>query len=79
MMSCVRFIDWNNFAEAIPAFLMIIILPLTFSVADGIAVGFIAHAVVRIAQGNQGPGLKSSLLLAAISIAYFVLITLEAR
>jgi adenine/guanine/hypoxanthine permease len=77
MMSCVRLIDWNDLAEAIPAFLVIAIMPLTFSVADGIAAGFVAHAVVKVAQGKQ-QGMRSSLILAAISVAYFTLITLQA-
>jgi len=51
-------------------------MPLTFSVADGMAAGFITHAVVKIAQGNQ-QGMRSSLVLAAISVAYFALITIQ--
>ncbi|MBD3884244.1 NCS2 family permease [Phormidium tenue FACHB-886] len=77
MMSCVRFIDWNDLAEAIPAFLVILIMPLTFSVADGMAAGLITHAVVKVAQRNQ-QGMRSSLILAAISVAYFTLITMQA-
>ncbi len=77
MMSCVRFIDWNNLSEAIPAFLVILIMPLTFSVADGMAVGFIAHFVVILAQKNQRVK-RSTVFLAAISVAYFTLITQQA-
>lgn len=76
MMSCVRFINWNDLTEAIPAFLVILILPLTFSIADGMAIGFIAHAVVKVAQRNQ-KGVRLSLVLAGISVAYFILITLQ--
>jgi adenine/guanine/hypoxanthine permease len=75
MMSRVRFIDWNDLAEAIPAFLVILLMPLTFSVADGMAAGFIAHAVVKVAQSKRQE-LRSSLILAAISVAYFALITM---
>ncbi|WP_206603102.1 NCS2 family permease [Leptolyngbya ohadii] len=74
MMSCVRFIDWNDLTEAIPAFLVILVMPLTFSVADGVAVGFVAHAAVNIGQGNKQRKLHSSLALAAISVAYFLLV-----
>ncbi len=77
MMSCVRFIDWNNLAEAIPAFLVILIMPLTFSVADGIAAGFIADAVVKTAQNNGQRVPRSSLILAGIAMAYFTLIALQ--
>jgi adenine/guanine/hypoxanthine permease len=76
MMGSVRFIDWNNLGEAIPAFLVISIMPLTFSVAHGMAAGFIAHAVVKVAQGSR-QGLRSSLFLAGIAMAYFILMTLQ--
>ncbi|MCU0567119.1 MAG: NCS2 family permease [Oculatellaceae cyanobacterium Prado106] len=77
MMSCVRFIDWNNLAEAVPAFLVILLMPLTFSVADGLAAGFIADAVIKVAlKGGQSVP-RSSLILAAISTAYFVLIAFQ--
>ncbi|MCU0550369.1 MAG: NCS2 family permease [Leptolyngbya sp. Prado105] len=77
MMSGVRLINWNDLAEAIPAFLVILITPLTFSIADGMAAGFIAHAVVTIAQKNR-QRMRSSLVLAGIAVAYFTLITVQA-
>lgn len=76
MMSCVRFIDWNDLAEAIPAFMVILIIPLTFSIAHGMAAGLISHAVVKVAQRNQ-QGVRSSLVLAVISVAYFALIAMQ--
>ncbi|MGG6264522.1 NCS2 family permease [Leptolyngbya sp. AN03gr2] len=76
MMSGVRSINWNDLAEAIPAFLVILITPLTFSIADGMAAGFIAHAVVVIAQRERRK-LLSSLVLAGISVAYFTLVTMQ--
>ncbi|MBD1845533.1 NCS2 family permease [Cyanobacteria bacterium FACHB-63] len=77
MMSGVRAIDWNNLAEAIPAFLVILVMPLTFSVADGMAVGFIADAAIKMTQGKKQPVSKSSLMLAGISVAYFLLIAFQ--
>jgi adenine/guanine/hypoxanthine permease len=76
MMSGARLINWTNLAEAIPAFLVILITPLTFSIADGMAAGFIAHAVVTVAQGKW-QGMRSSLVLAGIAVAYFMLITMQ--
>ena len=77
MMSGVRSIDWNNLAEAIPAFLVILMMPLTFSVADGMAVGFIADAAIKMTQGKKQPVSKSSLTLAGIAVAYFLLTALQ--
>jgi len=78
MMSSVRSIDWNNLAEAIPAFLVILVMPLTFSVADGMAIGFIADAAIKMTQGKKQPVSKSSLALAGIAVAYFLLTALQA-
>ena len=85
MMSGVRSIDWNNLAEAIPAFLVILIMPLTFSVADGMAVGFIADAAIKMTQGKEQPvsrppagnSKRASLTLAGIAVAYFLLTALQ--
>jgi adenine/guanine/hypoxanthine permease len=41
------------------------------------AAGFIAHAVVTVAQGNR-QGMRSSLVMAGIAVAYFTLITMQA-
>jgi adenine/guanine/hypoxanthine permease len=76
MMSGVRAIDWNNLAEAIPAFLVILMMPLTFSIADGMAVGFIADAAIKMTQGKKSVT-RSSLTLAGIAVAYFLLIALQ--
>ena len=77
MMSGVRAIDWNNLAEAIPAFLVILMMPLTFSIADGMAMGLIADAAIKLTQGKKQPVSKSSLTLAGIAVAYFLPIALQ--
>ena len=52
MMNNVRQIPWNDFSEAIPAFLTIILMPLTFSITEGIAFGFIAYTLLKTVQGK---------------------------
>jgi AGZA family xanthine/uracil permease-like MFS transporter len=52
MMESVRHIRWDDFTEALPAFLAIITMPLAFSITDGIAFGFIAYAVLKPATGR---------------------------
>jgi AGZA family xanthine/uracil permease-like MFS transporter len=52
MMESVRRILWDDFTEALPAFLAIIMMPLSFSITDGIAFGFIAYAVLKPATGR---------------------------
>jgi AGZA family xanthine/uracil permease-like MFS transporter len=53
MMPGVRSIVWDDPTEAIPAFLTIVIMPLTVSITDGIAFGMISYAVLKIATGRH--------------------------
>jgi AGZA family xanthine/uracil permease-like MFS transporter len=52
MISHVSEIDWENPLVAIPAFLTIATIPLTYSIANGLALGFIAYTVLRVARGK---------------------------
>jgi AGZA family xanthine/uracil permease-like MFS transporter len=52
MMRSVRSIDWDDATEALPAFLTIIVMPLTVSITDGIAFGFIAYAALKLVTGR---------------------------
>lgn len=45
-------INWNDMTEAAPAFLTSIMMPLTYSIADGIAVGFIAYTAMKLFTGR---------------------------
>jgi AGZA family xanthine/uracil permease-like MFS transporter len=52
MMKCVKFIDWDDLAEAIPAFLSIVIMPLTLSITEGISFGFISYVLLKLVSGK---------------------------
>lgn len=52
MMAGVRDIDWSKFYIALPAFLTIMVMPFTYSIANGIGVGFIAFSVMYVAAGK---------------------------
>ncbi|KQL38929.1 guanine permease [Bacillus sp. FJAT-25509] len=52
MMGSVRHIEWDNFEEAFPAFLVIITMPLTSSIATGIALGFITYPLLKVVKGK---------------------------
>ena len=52
MMSQVTNIDWNDIGIALPAFLTILFMPFTYSIADGICAGFIAFVFIRLVQGR---------------------------
>ncbi|MBM7647666.1 AGZA family xanthine/uracil permease-like MFS transporter [Bacillus ectoiniformans] len=52
MMGAVAHIDWNRLDEAFPAFLIILSMPLTSSIATGIALGFISYPLLKIVKGQ---------------------------
>ena len=49
MLGGMERLDWSDNTELLPALIMIIMIPLTFSIANGIAIGFIAYVVSKIA------------------------------
>ncbi|WP_338753444.1 NCS2 family permease [Bacillus sp. FJAT-52991] len=52
MMESVAKIDWQSLDEAFPAFLIILSMPLTSSIATGIALGFISYPLLKVVQGK---------------------------
>ncbi len=52
MLSQVVEIPWSNPVVAIPAFLTIMAIPLTFSIANGLAFGFVSYTVLKVARGQ---------------------------
>lgn len=52
MMSEVTHIDFSDFTEALPAFLTILLMPLTFSIAQGISFGFVSYTLIKLATGR---------------------------
>ena len=52
MIGQVRDIDFTKFSVALPAFLTMIVMPFTYSIANGIGVGFISWVVLHAASGG---------------------------
>ncbi|MDD3195639.1 MAG: NCS2 family permease [Paludibacter sp.] len=52
MLSPIRELDFNNFAETIPAFITIIAMPLTYSIAEGITLGVLSYVFINLIAGN---------------------------
>jgi len=77
MMRNVSKIDWNNYAESLPTLLIIAGIPLTFSIADGLALGFIAYPLVKLLSG-QGRDVKWLMyVMAVVLVAYFVAVRVQ--
>jgi AGZA family xanthine/uracil permease-like MFS transporter len=53
MMTQIKDIDWSDVTIALPAFLTIILMPFTYSIAVGIGAGFVTHVVLKVATGKS--------------------------
>jgi AGZA family xanthine/uracil permease-like MFS transporter len=52
MMGSISEIAWDEPLDAVPAFLTLVMIPLTFSIANGLAFGITAYAVLKLATGK---------------------------
>ncbi|WP_026691258.1 NCS2 family permease [Alteribacter aurantiacus] len=65
-------IDWKKFEIAVPAFLTVIAMPLTFSIATGIALGFIMYPITMVAKGRWKEVHPIMYVMFFVFIVYFV-------
>ncbi len=73
MMRGIGQINFYNFEEAAPAFLTILLMPLTYSIATGLAFGFISHVLIKLALGKFRDCDPFLLAAAGISLVSLVL------
>ncbi|MDY0169609.1 MAG: NCS2 family permease [Thermoguttaceae bacterium] len=78
MMRNVAKIDWSDYTEAMPSFLMVVGIPLTYSIGDGLALGFIAYPIIKLAGGRRREVKWLMLVMAAVLTAYFFFLRAEA-
>jgi AGZA family xanthine/uracil permease-like MFS transporter len=71
LMRQVKEIDFADFSIALPAFLTIVVMPFTYSIANGIGAGFISYVVLRAATGKAKQVHPLLWVIAAAFIAYF--------
>ncbi|NAW65889.1 NCS2 family permease [Photobacterium halotolerans] len=72
MMSSMQHVKWNDFTDAAPAAITALMMPLTFSIANGIALGFITYTVLKVATGKTKDVSISMYILTAIFVAKLV-------
>lgn len=73
MMSSIKAVDFSDPTEAVPAFLTIIMMPLTYSIANGIAFGLISYCVLKIITGRVSEIKLPCAIVAALFILQFIL------
>ena len=69
MMGAVAHINFNDYTEAIPAFLTIAIMPLAYSISEGIAIGFISWTLINLISGKAKEK-KISVLMYILTILF---------
>ncbi|MGL5979142.1 MAG: NCS2 family permease [Erysipelotrichaceae bacterium] len=72
MIEQVKHIDWDDLANAAPSFMTIIFMVLSFSIADGIAMGFLTYGLVMVASGRAKEVKVPMWVIIAIFMLHFV-------
>jgi len=74
MLKIVRELEWDDPTEYLPAFLTLVGIPLTFSVASGIAFGFVSYAVTKLATGRARECPALTYVFASLFVVQFLLV-----
>jgi len=72
MMFSLKEIDWEDITEAAPAAVVLLFTPLTYSIADGIALGFITYTVIKAATGKFNEISIAVWVLSAVLLAKII-------
>ncbi|WP_273860419.1 NCS2 family permease [Photobacterium sp. GSS17] len=74
MMGSMQHVNWKSFTDSAPAAITALMMPLTFSIANGIALGFITYTVLKVSTGHNKDVSVSMYVLTALFIAKLVYI-----
>ena len=72
MMSSVTKINFNDYAEAIPAFICVLLMPLTYSISEGIVLGHLSYIFINLLSGNHKKMTIGMYILAAFFLVKFL-------
>ena len=72
MLSGMERLNWDDQSELLPALIMIVMIPLTFSIANGIALGFLAYVSIKIFIGEINKISSGAWFLTLIFVAKFI-------
>ncbi|GAB3280654.1 NCS2 family permease [Parahaliea aestuarii] len=71
MLTGMQGLEWQDSTEVVPALITIVMIPLSFSIANGIAVGFISYVAIKLCAGRRRDISPGAWFLAAIFLAKF--------
>lgn len=72
MASHITKVAWDDLAEAFPAFLTILMMPLTYSIATGLASGFIMYPIMKVVKGKAREVHPAMYVLFVVFLVYFI-------
>lgn len=72
MMSSVLKVNFSNYAEAVPAFVCIIFMPLSYSISDGIVLGHLSYIFINLCTGNYKKMTIGMYILATFFLLKFI-------
>jgi len=72
MLSSLQHVAWDDVIQAVPVSVVLIMMPLTFSISDGIGMGFISYSLLCLLTGRLSRTTLSVWLLTAVFIAKFI-------
>ena len=74
MMGPIKNIPFDNYAESIPAFVTIVMMPVAYSISDGILLGMIIYVLLNMACGNYRRITPTMYILALLFILKYMFI-----
>ena len=72
MLSGMESLNWEDKSELLPALIIIVMIPLTFSIANGIALGFLAYVAIKTTIGQIKNISSGAWFLTIIFLAKFI-------
>jgi AGZA family xanthine/uracil permease-like MFS transporter len=73
MITPIKEIDFNDYTEALPAFLTIVVMPLTYSIAEGVVFGVLSYVLLKLLTGRAKEVSLLLYILAAIFVLRFII------
>ena len=72
MMGSVLKIDFSDYSESIPAFVCVLLMPLTYSISEGVVLGHMCYVVINMLSGNHKKVTMGMYILAAFFLLRFI-------
>ncbi|QDY77430.1 NCS2 family permease [Streptomyces qinzhouensis] len=69
----IRDIDWSDYTVSVPAFLAMVMMPFTYSITNGIGIGFITFSVLRLASGRGREVPAAMYVVSAVFVFYYAM------